>query len=97
MTIIPALLFTVLIISTTSIGVPLNPMIGRCMIAYTDDNYETLKLDIKFPALPDQVAGEVYQIEIYNTETHQTLYETITNGRYRKEMDLDERSNFIYF
>jgi hypothetical protein len=62
MTIIPALLFTILIISSTSIGVPLNPMIGRCMIAYTDDNYETLKLDIKFPALPDQVAGEVYQI-----------------------------------
>ncbi len=40
-------------------------------------------------ALPDQVNGEVYQIEIFNTETHETLFETIANGRYRKEMDLD--------
>lgn len=70
-------------------------MIGRCMVAYTDDNYETLKLDVKFPALPDQVNGEVYQIEIYNTETHQSLYESIPNGRYRKEMDLDE-SIFLF-
>jgi len=34
------------------IGIPLNPMVNRCMIAYTSDKYETLKLDIKFPALP---------------------------------------------
>jgi len=45
-----------------SIGVPLSPMISRCMVAYTDDNYETLKLDVKFPVLPDQINGEVYQI-----------------------------------
>lgn len=72
------------------IGVPLTPMVSRCMVAYTDDSYETLKLDVKFPPIPNQVEGEVYQIEIYNTETHQTLYESIANGKYRKEMDLDE-------
>lgn len=70
-------------------------MISRCMVAYTDDNYETLKLDVKFPVLPDQINGEVYQIQIYNTETHQTLYESIPNGRYRKEMDLDESKDLI--
>jgi hypothetical protein len=59
------------------------------MIAYTDDNYETLKLDVKFPRLPDQVNGELYQIQIVNTETGQTLHETIMNGPYRKELDLD--------
>lgn len=79
------LLSTLLLLSlANSIGIPLNPLISRCMIAYTDDNYETLKLDVRFPVLPDQVNGEVYQIEIYNTETHQTLYETVPNGRYRK-------------
>lgn len=41
----------------TAIGIPLSPMIQRCMIAYTDDNYETMKLDVKLPALPDQVNG----------------------------------------
>jgi hypothetical protein len=46
------------------IGIPLNPMQTRCMIAYTDDNYETLKLDVKFPPLPDQTSNEVYQIQI---------------------------------
>lgn len=54
--------FFLLICYSLSIGVPLNPMISRCMIAYTDDNYETLKLDVKFPELPNQVNGEVYQI-----------------------------------
>lgn len=83
------LVVCILVAHVSTIGIPLNPMVSRCMIAYTDDNYETLKLDIKFPALPDQVNGEVYQIEIFNTETHETLFETIANGRYRKEMDLD--------
>ena len=58
----PAIILALLLVYATSIGIPLNPMISRCMIAYTDDNYETLKLDIKFPVLPNQVAGEVYQI-----------------------------------
>lgn len=40
-----------------SIGIPLNPMVARCMIAYTDDDYETLKLDVKFPELPNQING----------------------------------------
>ncbi len=34
-----ALIFASLVVYTASIGVPLNPMISRCMIAYTDDNY----------------------------------------------------------
>lgn len=62
MTAKPAIILALLLVYATSIGIPLNPMISRCMIAYTDDNYETLKLDIKFPVLPNQVAGEVYQI-----------------------------------
>jgi len=49
--------FLFLVCYSLSIGVPLNPMINRCMIAYTDDNYETLKLDVKFPELPNQVNG----------------------------------------
>lgn len=87
--------FLFLVCYSLSIGVPLNPMINRCMIAYTDDNYETLKLDVKFPELPDQVNGEVYQIQIYNTETHQSMFQTIANGRYRKELDLDESKYFF--
>jgi hypothetical protein len=57
-------LFTValLAVSTSTIGIPLSPMVSRCMIAYTDDNYETLKLDVKLPTLPEQVNGEAYQI-----------------------------------
>jgi hypothetical protein len=57
-------LFTLalLAVSTSAIGIPLSPMVSRCMIAYTDDNYETLKLDVKLPTLPEQVNGEAYQI-----------------------------------
>jgi len=40
---------------TIQIGIPLFPHIKRCMVAYTDDNYETLKLDIQFPKLEDQL------------------------------------------
>jgi hypothetical protein len=62
-----AIILTLLIFSISSIGIPLNPMQPRCMIAYTDDNYETLKLDVKFPVIPDQINTEAYQIQIYNT------------------------------
>jgi hypothetical protein len=88
------LILGALVLAASPIGIPLNPMQTRCMIAYTDDNYETLKLDVKFPKLPDQVSGEVYQIQIVNTETQQTLHETFESGRYRKELDLDERTLF---
>lgn len=56
------ILLAFIIDTARTIGIPLSPMITRCMIAYTDDNYETLKLDVKLPALPDQVNGEAYQI-----------------------------------
>lgn len=49
--------FALLIMYASTIGIPLSPMIQRCMIAYTDDNYETLKLDVKLPALPEQING----------------------------------------
>jgi hypothetical protein len=64
----------VLMLLGCSIGIPLNPMQTRCMMAYTDDNYETLKLDVMFPGLPEQGSHEVYQIQIENTETHQVLH-----------------------
>lgn len=56
------LALALLAVSTRAIGIPLSPMVSRCMIAYTDDNYETLKLDVKLPTLPEQVNGEAYQI-----------------------------------
>ena len=34
-----AVIFALVVAAIHSIGIPLNPMISRCMIAYTDDNY----------------------------------------------------------
>lgn len=59
-----------------SIGIPIYPMNPRCLIAYTDDQLETLKLDINFPQLPNQVNGEMYQITVFNTETRESSIDT---------------------
>ena len=39
-----------------SIFIPLNGRIPRCMIVYSVGESETVKLDLNFPALPDQQA-----------------------------------------
>lgn len=76
--------------TAVSIGLPLTGTQPRCMIAYTDDAYETLKLDVSFPELPGQVNGEVYQISLYNTETNEVKTDSIANGKYLRELTLDE-------
>lgn len=54
----PVLLITALLVATAaSLGLPLVDSNPRCMIAYTDDPSETLKLDVYFPMLPNQVNG----------------------------------------
>lgn len=52
-------------------------------------------MDVNLPPIPDQKAGENYQISIYNTETHETNYETISNGVFRKEIQMDRSKPII--
>ena len=73
-----------LVIGSLSIGLPLIDNSQRCMIIYTDDESETLKLDVIFPELPGQVNGEIYQITVTDTETNKGTGDRITNGKYRK-------------
>ena len=61
------ILITLLLAITNSISIPLSPMQPRCMIGYTYDEDENLKMDVTLPPLPDQKQGENYQISIYNT------------------------------
>ena len=73
-----------LIIGSLSIGLPLIDNNQRCTIVYTDDESETLKLDVIFPELPGQVNGEVFQITVTDTETNRGSGDRIANGKYRK-------------
>ena len=41
-------------------------------------------MDVNLPPLPGQTPNEIYQISTYNTETHETTYENITNGVFKK-------------
>ena len=61
------LYITLIVAITHSISIPLSPMQPRCMIGYTYDEDENLKMDVTLPLLPDQKQGENYQISIYNT------------------------------
>ena len=64
----PKILILCLIISQIyCVGVPLMTRKSRCMMAYTDEELETLKLDIYFPPLPNQVEGEQYQVSVTST------------------------------
>ena len=44
-----AAIVMMLVASAVGIGLPLVDNSPRCMIVYTDDEYETLKLDVIFP------------------------------------------------
>ena len=62
-----ALIFSILIALCTSIYIPLSGQVSRCMIVYSVGESETVKVDINFPTLPNQIAGEVYQLSWTNT------------------------------
>ena len=68
---IPSLIFFLLFCSLSrSIYIPLSGQVSRCMIVYSVGESETVKVDINFPPLTNQQAGEVYQLSWTNTETN---------------------------
>ena len=89
------LLLCLIISQIYCVGVPLMTRKSRCMMAYTDEALETLKLDIHFPPLPDQTDGEQYQVSITSTETSETTSETIVNGNYKKEVTVEPSIIFL--
>lgn len=78
------ILFSSVLWIVCNISIPLSPMQSRCMIGYTYDEDENLKMDVTLPPIPEQKPNESYQISIFNTETHETSYESISNGVFRK-------------
>ena len=84
------ILLALLCASACTVGIPLTYRLPRCMMAYTDEQLETLKLEISFPTLPEQREEEFYHISLTNTETQYTQYEKINNGIFKKEFSVDQ-------
>lgn len=62
-------ILTVLILSVYSLNVPLRDNQARCMLVFTYGGQDTVKIDMKFPPIPQRQAEEYYQIGWRNTET----------------------------
>lgn len=60
-----------IIVVHAGIMLPLTHTGPRCMVTNTVGDAETIKLDIKFPPLPNQSPGEGYYISWRNTETEE--------------------------
>jgi hypothetical protein len=62
------LLFVIFVINVTCITIPINRFKSRCMIIYSSDENENIKLDLKLPPIKEQTSQEYYIMTIHNTE-----------------------------
>ena len=61
-------IITLLLISQVlTIGFYLQPGMPKCIIVYTVGESETVKISAIFPAIPDRLSDELYEILIKNT------------------------------
>ncbi len=86
----PITIATLLALTVTvcSITLPILPGQTRCMVVYTIEEDENLKLHLNFEELPNQTNDETYQITLTNTEDNTATRDTVTNGHYKEELIL---------
>lgn len=53
------------------------------MIVYAFGEKETIKLDMKFPPIPNHQPDEVYEVFYKNTDTNETHYENVQPGNFK--------------
>ena len=71
------LLVSVMVLSVWGLNVPLRDSQPRCMLVFTYGGQDTVKIDMKFPPIPQRQAEEFYQIGWRNTETKESTYDTL--------------------
>jgi hypothetical protein len=74
------------------IKVPLNANQERCMVVFTYDASDSIKLHLKFPKAKDQKDNEFWYVSIENTKTMQRETKEIPHGNYRHEIEPQEES-----
>lgn len=84
-------IFATLLIAAYSISIPVNSQQDKCMVVYSTTAEDFLKIDITFPKFPGQSDSEYYLISLFNTETNYVEYFNITDGQFRREIQLTER------
>lgn len=62
------------------------------MIVSTNNNEHYLKADLTFRRFADQTIEEGYRVVLHNTETHDEQAYQISEGTFRKEFQLTERT-----
>jgi hypothetical protein len=90
-----ALLACFLLVSATSLIVPLYNAFPRCMVVFSFGDKETVKIDMKFPQIPHKQGDEAYEIYYKNTDTNETFYEVSGPGQYRKELEVNQSTRRV--
>jgi predicted deacetylase len=62
------------------------------MIVSSNNHEQFLKADLRFQRFSDQALEEGYRIVLHNTETHEEQAYQISEGSFRKEFQLTERT-----
>lgn len=85
-------IFLGLITLLQAISLTVSSMKERCMIVSTNNNEHYLKADLTFRRFADQTIEEGFRVVLHNTETHDEQAYQISDGIFRKEFQLTERT-----
>ena len=75
------------------ISISVSSMKERCMIVSSNNHEQFLKADLSFQRFAEQAPEEGYRIVLHNTETHEEQAYQISEGSFRKEFQLAERTH----
>lgn len=73
-----------------SISIPVTSQKDKCMVVYSRDTEDYLKIDVKFEKFTGQTDQEYYLVNLHNTETHHIESFNVTEGLFRREIQLTE-------
>jgi len=90
------LLLTLLAITCTSIILPIHTDSQRCMVIYSDNQDDTIKINIKFPADPTIEQHYHYIAQIKDLRGNVVSHNNLNGRIYRTEVTVPDRIFIIY-
>lgn len=89
------LTLALLAITTHAISIPVNSQTDKCMMVYSSNSEDYLKIDLKFDKFNGQTETEYYRVLLIDTETNSEQAFNVTDGLFRREIQLTESNPLL--
>ena len=89
------LTLAILLVTTHSISIPVNSQADKCMMVFSADTEDYLKIDLKFDKFTGQTETEYYRVLLIDTETNSEQEFNVTDGLFRREIQLTESNCWL--